>query len=208
MIVVIDNYDSFTYNLVQYFKMLDNSVFVYQNNQVTIEKLNVLKPSLIVLSPGPGTPAESGVCKDVVEHFKEDIPILGVCLGHQLIVTYFGGIIRKGKQPMHGKVSKVVHNQLGVYENIPSPTQVTRYHSLIADEENLPNELIVNARSEDGTIMGVVHQTLPITGIQFHPESILTTDGFTMLKNCYTQAIAWKKQQKDWELLHESVPSI
>jgi anthranilate synthase/aminodeoxychorismate synthase-like glutamine amidotransferase len=191
MIVIIDNYDSFTYNLVQYYKQIERDVRVYRNDEVTIKEIADLAPNLIVISPGPGTPSESGVCRDIIAHFHKHIPILGVCLGFQLIVEYFGGKVIKGKQPMHGKVSKVTHDQLGVFKGITTPTSVTRYHSLVADPEVIPTELCVTSKAIDGAIMGVRHHTYPVEGIQFHPESILTENGFQMIKNSDEQAKKW-----------------
>lgn len=193
MIVIIDNHDSFTYNLVHYFKQLDPEVRVYQNTEITASAIAELSPELIVLSPGPGRPVCFGATREALESLSGVIPILGVCLGHQTIVEHFGGRVIKGRQPMHGKVSLVDHDGSGLYEGIASPAEVTRYHSLIADKENLPSCLQVTAISEDGVIMGVQHKDLPVAGIQFHPESILTLDGFTMLKNGYHQARAWKR---------------
>lgn len=193
MIVIIDNHDSFTYNLVHYFKQLDPDVRVYQNAGITASEIAELSPELIVLSPGPGRPVRFGATREALESLSGVIPILGVCLGHQTIVEHFGGRVVKGYQPMHGKVSLVDHDGSGLYEGIASPAEVTRYHSLIADKETLPSCLQVTAISEDGVIMGVQHKDLPVAGIQFHPESILTRDGFTMLKNGYHQARAWKR---------------
>lgn len=195
MIIVIDNQDSFTYNLVHYFEQLDSAVRVFQNNELTAEQIKIFAPDLIVLSPGPGRPIGNGASWDVLKELSGQIPVLGVCLGHQTIIEYFGGRIAKGSQPMHGKVSMITHDGNGIFRGISTPSAVTRYHSLVA-EEPLPDCLLVTARSEDGTIMAVRHQTLPIEGIQFHPESILTVDGFTMLKNSYELAKRWKENNK------------
>lgn len=194
MIVVIDNHDSFTYNLVHYFKQLDPDVQVYQNTGITAAEIARLSPDLIVLSPGPGRPAGSGATREALGSLSGTIPILGVCLGHQTIVEHFGGRIVKGRQPMHGKVSLIDHDGSGLFEGIANPANVTRYHSLIADPETMPACLKVTAFSEDGAVMGVQHTELPVAGIQFHPESILTHDGFAMLRNCYNQAKAWKRK--------------
>lgn len=195
MIIIIDNQDSFTYNLVHYFEQLDGAVRVFQNNELTAKHIKTLAPDLIVLSPGPGRPVAEGAGQEVLRDLSGQIPILGVCLGHQTIIEHFGGRIIKGSQPMHGKVSMVIHDGKGLFRGISSPSAVTRYHSLIA-EEPLPDCLLVTARSEDGVIMAVRHQTLPVEGIQFHPESILTVEGFNMLKNSYELAKCWKENNK------------
>lgn len=193
MIVIIDNHDSFTYNLVHYFKQLDPDVRVYQNSEITAGEIAALSPELLVLSPGPGRPVQSGATREALESLSGEIPILGVCLGFQTIVEHFGGHVIKGQKPMHGKVSLVHHDGNGLYECVSSPAKVTRYHSLIADKKTMPGCLKVTAVSEDGVVMSVQHTDLPVAGIQFHPESILTDDGFTMLENCYGQAKAWKQ---------------
>ena len=195
MILIIDNDDSFTYNLVQYFLQLSSQVLVFQRDALTAEEIEQLSPELIVLSPGPGRPEDSGVSRDVLEKLSQRIPVLGVCLGHQTVIEHFGGRVDKGAQPMHGKVSSIRHNGQGIFANIPNPTSVTRYHSLAAVEQTWPECLVITARSDDGAIMGVQHRTLPITGIQFHPESILTIDGFPMLRNCFEDAVAWKQKK-------------
>lgn len=196
MIVIIDNHDSFTYNLVHYFEQFDDGLVVFQNGQITAEEISRLSPDLIVLSPGPGRPEKEGASHEVLEILSGKVPILGVCLGHQAIVEHFGGKIIKGSEPVHGKVSPMTHDREGLFRDIPSPTPVTRYHSLVADDSSMPACLEVTARSEDGAIMGVRHQALPVTGIQFHPESIMTADGFKMLKNCFEQAKNWQKQKE------------
>ncbi|MGI8313571.1 anthranilate synthase component II [Halobacillus mangrovi] len=195
MILIIDNYDSFTYNLVQYFKQLDNHVVVYRHDKVTVARIEEADPDLIVLSPGPGHPEESGVCKEVVDVFHQKTPILGICLGHQLIVDYFGGKVAKGHRPMHGKVSAVTHDGRTVFEGMETPLNVTRYHSLITPAENLPLSLEVSARTTDGVVMAIRHKELPIEGLQFHPESILTESGFEMLENVYRNALAIRNRQ-------------
>ncbi|WP_027956683.1 MULTISPECIES: aminodeoxychorismate/anthranilate synthase component II [Halobacillus] len=196
MIIVIDNYDSFTYNLVQYFRQMDTDVIVRKNDAVSVEEISLLAPNLIVLSPGPGKPSESGVCLEVLRTFEADIPILGICLGHQLIVEAYGGLVRKGRKPMHGKVTAITHDGAHVYEGLPEKVQVTRYHSLEADKHQLPEQLKRTATSEDGSIMGVRHKDYPVEGIQFHPESILTEYGFTMLWNKYQQALHYQAGRK------------
>lgn len=208
MIVIIDNYDSFTYNLVHYLERLDSEVKVFQNNQITASHLLEENPDLIVLSPGPGRPSEAGVSKEILSRMSSDIPIVGVCLGHQTIIEHFGGKIVKADQPMHGKLSVITHNKKGLFAGIANPTQITRYHSLIADEAYLPDCLEVTARAECHSIMGVAHRELPVTGIQFHPESITTTEGFQMLENCYQQAKRWKVQKQGGHLDEVSIPVL
>lgn len=196
MILIIDNFDSFTYNLVHYFEQLDPEVLVFQNADITAGEICRMAPDLVVLSPGPGRPATSGATHAVLEKLSSKMPILGVCLGHQAIVEYFGGVIVKGGEPVHGKVFDVTHDRRGLFSGIDSPTQVTRYHSLEARADSMPECLEITARTKDDTVMAVRHRELPITGIQFHPESILTLDGFRMLKNACEQAKAWKAAQR------------
>lgn len=191
MIVIIDNYDSFTYNLAQYFQQLDD-VEVFKNDQVTVQKIQQLDPNLIVLSPGPGEPKESGVCEEILQTCKEVIPILGICLGHQLIVEHFGGVVEKGERPVHGKVTHVTNDGRTVFRDLPERMKVTRYHSLKASLSQLPHVFEISAMSEDEVIMGVRHCSLPVEGIQFHPESILTDYGFEILVNAYKQALRFK----------------
>ncbi len=188
MIVMIDNYDSFTYNLVQYFGELGAEVEVHRNDQITVEQVAAKKPSHIILSPGPCTPNEAGICLELIAKLKDSFPILGVCLGHQSIGQAFGGEVVRARQVMHGKVSPVHHHQQGVFFGLPSPFTATRYHSLIVETSTLPKDFEITAWTQhaDGTmdeIMGIQHQTLPIAGVQFHPESILTEHGHAMLKN-------------------------
>ncbi|MCJ1907633.1 anthranilate synthase component II [Planococcus ruber] len=196
MIIVIDNHDSFTYNLVHYLEQFDAALLVFQNEQITAAEIIKLAPDLIVLSPGPGRPKQTGATGEVLSELSMEVPILGVCLGHQTIIEYFGGTVVKGQQPMHGKVSLINHNETGVFAGVASPTSVARYHSLVADAASLPEFLEVTAKTEDGVVMGIRHRSLPITGIQFHPESVKTLEGFQMLKNCYEQAVAWKKDRQ------------
>lgn len=200
MIVIIDNHDSFTYNLVHYLEQLDPQIVVFQNEGITAQEVKDLSPTLIVLSPGPGRPAETGATREILQSLSGSIPILGVCLGHQAIVEFYGGHIIKGEQPMHGKLSNVEHNGEGLFAGMASPVKVTRYHSLVADDAAMPDCLEVTARTEDGAVMGVRHTIFPITGIQFHPESILTDSGFRMLENTYGQAKDWsdiKRKEAD-----------
>lgn len=182
MILIIDNYDSFTYNLVQYFEALHFEVVVFYNDQITIDQIKALKPDAICVSPGPGSPSEAKMVVDIIQAVKQTIPILGVCLGHQMIVEAFGGRVMKARQPMHGKQDMIFHDNEVIYDRLPNPLQVTRYHSLIADPDSLPEDLIVTSTTEAGEVMSVRHRALPVEGIQFHPEAILTEHGMTMLK--------------------------
>ncbi|WP_394219286.1 anthranilate synthase component II [Halobacillus trueperi] len=197
MIIIIDNYDSFTYNLAQYFKQMESKVVVKRNDEWQIEEIRSLEPSLIVLSPGPGRPEESGICKDVLDHFGGEIPLLGICLGHQLMVEHFGGIVVKGNQPMHGKVTTITNDGRTLFRKLPGSFRVTRYHSLQADLPSLPEELEVTALSEDGVIMGVRHRNKMMEGIQFHPESILTEHGYDLLQNFYNRAVRCKASRRE-----------
>jgi len=188
MIVMIDNYDSFTYNLVQYLGELGAEVKVFRNDAISVDEVATLNPSHIVLSPGPCTPNEAGICLDLIERLKSRYPILGVCLGHQAIGQAFGGHVIRARQVMHGKTSAIHHRQKSVFRALPSPFTATRYHSLIVDAAALPDDLEITAWTQhaDGSvdeIMGLQHKTLPIEGVQFHPESILTEHGHAMLKN-------------------------
>ncbi|EES92305.1 aminodeoxychorismate/anthranilate synthase component II [Clostridium botulinum] len=182
MILMIDNYDSFTYNLVQYLKCLKEEVLTYRNDSIGLEEIEKLKPDMIVLSPGPCTPNESGICKDIIKNFRTT-PILGICLGHQTIGYSFGANIIKAKEPVHGKVSPIIHTNRGVFRNLPNPLKVTRYHSLIIEKESLPDFLEITAETIEGEIMGIRHKKYLIEGVQFHPESILTECGMDILKN-------------------------
>ena len=182
-ILVIDNYDSFTYNLVQYFGELGAEMEVHRNDQITLDEIREKAPSRICVSPGPCTPTEAGISCDVIREFGKDIPLFGVCLGHQSIGQVFGGdVVRAGKL-MHGKTSLIHHEGKSVFAGIESPFEATRYHSLIVKRDTLPNSLEVTAKTEDGTIMGLQHKEFPIHGVQFHPESILTASGKKILKN-------------------------
>ncbi|MDT0496657.1 aminodeoxychorismate/anthranilate synthase component II [Algiphilus sp. W345] len=188
MLLMIDNYDSFTYNLVQYFGELGAEVEVYRNDRIRIEEVAAKRPSHIVLSPGPCTPNEAGICLDLIDRLKGQFPILGVCLGHQAIGQAFGGKVVRAREVMHGKVSAIEHRQQSVFYGLPSPFTATRYHSLVVERDSLPEDFELTAwtATADGAvdeIMGIQHKTLPIEGVQFHPESILTEHGHTMLKN-------------------------
>ncbi len=183
MLLMIDNYDSFTYNLVQYFGELEQDVVVYRNDAITLEAIAALKPRQIVISPGPCTPNEAGISVPLIKHFAGKIPILGVCLGHQSIGQAFGGKIVHAKQVMHGKTSAIEHHAGGVFRGLPNPFQATRYHSLVIERASLPDCLEITAWTDDGEIMGVRHRELPVEGVQFHPESILTERGHALLAN-------------------------
>lgn len=182
MLLMIDNYDSFTYNLVHYFEQLGQNVVVRSNNQITIEEITAWKPDYIVLSPGPHTPAEAGITLDILKYFKGEIPILGICLGHQAIGQAFGAEVRRST-PVHGKRSYISHDQQGIFSGLPKTFEVTRYHSLSVDALTVPEDLLITAATEDGTIMGVRHKIMPIEGVQFHPESICTDYGYALLDN-------------------------
>ena len=184
MVLVIDNYDSFTYNLVQYLGELGADVQVVRNDAASIETIAASKPERIVISPGPGRPEQAGVTKEVIRHLGATLPILGVCLGHQAIGAAFGGSVVRAAAPMHGKTSTIEHDSRGVFTGIDGPFTASRYHSLIVAEDGLPADLEIAARTrEDGSIMGIRHRRLPIHGVQFHPESILTGEGHRLLRN-------------------------
>jgi anthranilate synthase component 2 len=183
MLLMIDNYDSFTYNLVQYFGELGEDVRVYRNDEITLEQIAALNPQRIVVSPGPCTPNEAGVSVPVIRRFAGKIPLLGVCLGHQSIGQAFGGRIVHAKQLMHGKVSEIRHKNAGVFRELPNPLIATRYHSLVIERESLPDCLEVTAWTDDNEIMGVRHRELAVEGVQFHPESFLTEHGHDLLAN-------------------------
>ena len=183
MLLMIDNYDSFTYNIVQYFGELGEDVRVYRNDEITIEQIEALNPDRICISPGPKAPAQAGISVEVLKHFAGKKPILGVCLGHQAIGEAFGGKVIRAKQVMHGKTSLIAHTGVGVFKDIPSPFTVIRYHSLAIERASLPSCLEVTAWTDDGEIMGVRHRQFDIEGVQFHPESILSEHGHALLKN-------------------------
>jgi anthranilate synthase/aminodeoxychorismate synthase-like glutamine amidotransferase len=184
MVLVIDNYDSFTYNLVQYLGELGATVVVRRNDEATIDALRALAPARVVISPGPGRPEQAGVSLEVIKEFGPRLPLLGVCLGHQAIGLAFGGDVIRAPLPIHGKTSTVEHNSQGVFAGLSSSFQAGRYHSLVVDEKSMPGELEVTARTrEDGLVMGLRHRTMPIHGVQFHPESVLTHEGRRILRN-------------------------
>ena len=186
MQIMIDNYDSFTYNLVQYFGELGEEVRTFRNDEVTIDDIAALKPDRICISPGPCTPHEAGISVPVLQHFGGKLPILGVCLGHQAIGAAFGGKVVRSGEVMHGKTSTIQHTGVGVFRNLPSPYTVTRYHSLAIERGSLPDCLEVTAWTDDGEIMAVRHRQFAIEGVQFHPESILSEHGHALLKNFLT----------------------
>ena len=184
MILMIDNYDSFTYNLVQYLGELKAKVKVYRNDALTVEKIRKMKPEKIVISPGPGRPEDAGISIDIIKQLGPEIPILGVCLGHQGIGYAFNGKVINAKRLMHGKTSMIKHDGRGIFKGLPNPFEATRYHSLVIDSKHVPDCLVVTAKTtDDGEIMGVMHKIYPIYGVQFHPESILTKQGMNILRN-------------------------
>lgn len=188
MILMIDNYDSFTYNLVQYLNELGEEVRVCRNDEIGLDEVKELNPDMIVISPGPKTPDEAGISVEVIKKFYKTIPILGICLGHQSLIQILGGEIIKAKIPVHGKVEEISHTGKGVFKDLKNPIKVTRYHSLIADRNKLPEELMITAETVDGEIMGVRHKKYLLEGVQFHPEALLTEYGHEMLANFLAEA--------------------
>jgi para-aminobenzoate synthetase component 2 len=183
MILMIDNYDSFTYNIVQYLGELGEELVVRRNDEITIQEIEELNPSYLVISPGPCTPNEAGISLEAIRYFAGKIPILGVCLGHQSIGQVFGGEVVRAERLMHGKTSTIFHEEQGMFQGLPSPIEVTRYHSLIVKNDQLPDELMVTAWTAENEIMAIKHKTLPVEGVQFHPESIMSQFGKEMLRN-------------------------
>ena len=183
MLLVIDNYDSFTYNLVQYLGELGEDVQVYRNDKITMDQIEELRPSRIVISPGPCTPKEAGISVEAIRRFGGKIPVLGVCLGHQSMAVAFGGEVIRAQRLMHGKTSQITHDGKTIFRSLPNPFEATRYHSLIVNRINLPDCLEISAETAEGEIMGLRHKTLCVEGVQFHPESILTTVGKDLLRN-------------------------
>jgi para-aminobenzoate synthetase component 2 len=183
MLLMIDNYDSFTYNLVQYFGELGEDIRVFRNNKITTEQIESLQPSRIVISPGPCTPMEAGISVETIQHFGGRFPILGVCLGHQSLAVAFGGEVVRAERLMHGKTSKIRHDGKTIFHQLPNPFDATRYHSLIVKRETLPSCFEISAETAEGEIMGLRHRSLGIEGVQFHPESILTMAGKDLLRN-------------------------
>jgi anthranilate synthase component 2 len=191
MIVLIDNYDSFTFNLVHYLGGLGADVVVHRNDKITADDVMALDPDAIVLSPGPCTPNEAGICLELIDKAAETIPLLGVCLGHQAIGQAFGGKVVRAAVPVHGKLSEIRHSNTGVFRGINGPFKATRYHSLVVERASLPAELTVNGETDDRLIMGMMHNELPVHGVQFHPESIASEHGHLMLKNFLDLAADW-----------------
>ncbi|MEQ3339014.1 anthranilate synthase component II [Clostridium butyricum] len=192
MYLMIDNYDSFVYNLKAYIDELNEDVIVVRNDKLTIKEIaNMKNLRGIIISPGPKSPKDCGICTEVVRKFCGKIPILGVCLGHQIIGYEFGATVEKGEKPMHGKVSKIFHNKSNLFKNLESPYFVTRYHSLVIKEETIPEELTVDARSEDDAVMAISHKEYPVYGVQFHPEAVLTQYGHEILKNFIDLSEEW-----------------
>jgi len=183
VILMIDNYDSFTYNLVQYLGVLGSEVEVHRNDKITLDEIETMKPERIVISPGPGTPQSAGITISMIERYHPQVPILGVCLGHQAIGAAFGGRVLHATRIMHGKTSEISHDGKGVFRDLPDPITATRYHSLAVERKSLPSCLEVSAEAEDNEIMGLRHREYPVEGIQFHPESILTKEGMNILRN-------------------------
>jgi len=209
MIVLIDNYDSFTFNLVHYLGSLGADVVVHRNDKVSVEAVMAADPEGIVLSPGPATPNEAGICLDLIKAAAATIPIMGVCLGHQAIGQAFGGKVVRAA-PMHGKVSEIRHNRTGVFRGINGSLKATRYHSLVVERASMPADLIVNAETEDGLVMGAMHKSLPVHGVQFHPESIVSEHGHLMLKHFLDIAAAWNakagRNKTDRQVSAKSAP--
>ena len=197
MLLMIDNYDSFTWNLVQYLGELGADVHVHRNDALTLEQVEAWHPEKIVVSPGPCTPNEAGISVPLIQRFAGRVPILGVCLGHQSIGQAFGGKIVRAQHVMHGKLSPIAHDGEGVFEGLPTPFMATRYHSLAIEPSSLPGELEVTARSDDGEIMGVRHREWPVEGVQFHPEAILTEHGHALLRNFLEGARAVRARRDD-----------
>ena len=191
MILMIDNYDSFTYNLVQYLGEMGEQLVVFRNDKITIAKIAKLKPSCLIISPGPGRPEDAGVSCPAIRHFAGKIPILGVCLGHQGIGYVFDGKVRRAARLMHGKTSPVYHDGETIFRNMPNPFEAARYHSLLVERKGLPACLKVSAWTEEGEIMGLRHTEHPVEGVQFHPESVMTRDGKLLLRNFLAGATAW-----------------
>tara|TARA_Y100000588_G_scaffold223012_1_gene236933 strand:- start:231 stop:794 length:564 start_codon:yes stop_codon:yes gene_type:complete len=183
MLLMIDNYDSFTYNLVQYFYQLGQEVEVHRNDLISLDDIEKKSPEYIVISPGPCTPKEAGISVKLIKKFKDKLPILGVCLGHQCLGAAFGANIIRANEIMHGKLSEIVHDESGLFKGLDSPFKATRYHSLIIEENTLEKKFLINARTENKTIMAIQHEKLPLFGLQFHPESIATEQGMEILKN-------------------------
>jgi len=194
MFLMIDNYDSFVYNLVRYFEELNEEIIVYRNDKLNLEDITNMNLQGIIISPGPKNPKEAGISLEVIEKFKGKIPILGICLGHQAIGYAFGGKVVKGTEPIHGKVSKIKHHNEGIFKNLKNPMNVTRYHSLVVEKNTLPDCFIVTAETEDNVIMGIRHKDFLIEGVQFHPEAELTECGHELLKNFIEEAKGFERR--------------
>lgn len=183
MLLMIDNYDSFVYNLVRYFKELGEEIVVYRNDKVTIDQIEEMNIKGIIISPGPKSPKEAGVSLEIIDKFKGKLPILGICLGHQCVGHYFGAEIIKGKEPVHGKISYINHNGKNIFLDVKNPLRVTRYHSLVINRDSIPNDLEIVSDTDDGVIMAIKHKYYPIYGLQFHPEAEMTEEGHRLLEN-------------------------
>lgn len=183
MLLMIDNYDSFVYNLVRYFEELEEEIIIYRNDKISIEDIENMNIDGIVISPGPKSPKEAGLSLDIIDKFKGKLPILGICLGHQCIGHYFNAIVKKGNEPVHGKIFNITHNNKGLFQNVKNPLRVTRYHSLIVSKDNLPDTIEITSETEDKVIMGIKHKDYPIYGVQFHPEAEMTEEGHKILNN-------------------------
>lgn len=181
MILMIDNYDSFVFNLVRYVQELSANIVVRRNDKISLAEIEVMAPTQIMISPGPGEPTQAGITLAVIQRFAGRIPLLGICLGHQAIGQAFGGQVVRADKPMHGKAQPITHTQEGIFHQLPSPMLVTRYHSLIVDRDSLPEPLVITAESQTGEIMGLAHRTLPVVGVQFHPEAVLSEHGHALI---------------------------
>ncbi len=208
MILMIDNYDSFTFNLVQYLRQLGEEVRVYRNDEISLEEIEKMKPAAIFLSPGPCTPKEAGITVDVIRAFYRKIPIMGVCLGHQSIGYAFGAEVVRAEQLMHGKTSQVFHDGQTIFKGVPNPFTAGRYHSLIIKRDSLPDCFQITAEAEDGEIMGIRHLEFPVEGIQFHPESILTPNGKRILRNFLNRVASGEKTENPSETLLPSAACV
>lgn len=205
MLLLIDNHDSFTYNLVQAFQVLGCQVQVVRNQALSVRECEGLNPSLVVISPGPGTPRESGISMDLMRHYAGRVPILGVCLGHQCLAELYGGTVKRAKAPMHGKTSAIYHQNVGLFSNLPQGFQATRYHSLIVERSSLPSCFEITAETGDGEIMGLRHRIYDLEGVQFHPESVLTEHGLTLLKNFTDKGNTYVKNStgSTYDVIHQ-----
>ena len=202
MILIIDNYDSFTFNLYQLIGEINPDIKVVRNDKLTIEDIRAMQPDHIIISPGPGNPKQAGICLEVIRQLAGEFPILGVCLGHQVIGTVYGASVKKGSRPMHGKVTEIHNHGTGVFAGLPEKYKVTRYHSLIVREDSIPEEYQVDAVSDDGAVMGISHKTLPLYGVQFHPEAVLTEYGHELLEN-FCKIAEEFHQEREEELAEE-----